>query len=80
MPQVGSGELFAVTAYAVVAVGIAAAGVAALFLAVRWLARTLFGSARRLGADLGLEVLDGRRRRGEISDAEYAEGRRILGA
>ena len=80
MPQVGPGELLAVAMYAIVVVGILLAVVAALFLAVLWLARKLIGPPRRREAELGLEVLDGRRRRGEISDAEYAEGRRILGA
>jgi len=80
MPQVSPGELVLVIAYLVVALGIFLAIVLGLFVGIRWLTRTLFGPRRRLASELGLEVLEGRRLRGEISDAEYSEGRRILGA
>jgi uncharacterized membrane protein len=54
--------------------------VALLFVAVRWLARSLFGSRRRLESELGLEALDGRLARGEITREEYEQARRALGA
>jgi uncharacterized membrane protein len=54
--------------------------VALLFVAVRWLARSLFGSRRRLESVLGLEALDGRLARGEITREEYEQARRALGA
>jgi uncharacterized membrane protein len=80
MPQVGTGELLMVAAYFIVAVGFVLAVVAALFLAVRWLARSLFGSRRRLESELGLEALDGRLARGDITREEYEQARRALGA
>ena len=54
--------------------------VALLFVAVSWLARTLFGPRRRLESELGLEALDGRFARGEITREEYEQARRALGA
>ena len=62
---------------------ILAAGVAlvlALFVAVRILARGLFGRDRRLERAVGLEVLDARLARGEITREEYEQGKRALGA
>ncbi|MEW6224630.1 MAG: SHOCT domain-containing protein [Chloroflexota bacterium] len=62
---------------------ILAAGVAlvlALFVAVRLLARGLFGRDRRLERAVGLEVLDARLARGEITREEYEQGKRALGA
>jgi uncharacterized membrane protein len=79
MPQVGPGELLLVAGYFIIAVGIGLAVVAALFLAVRWLDRALFGPPRRLEAELGLEALEGRRRRGEITQAEFDQAKRALG-
>ncbi len=52
---------------------------AALYLAVTRGARLLFGTRRRLEAELGLEVLDDRLRRGEITPGEHARARRALG-
>ena len=54
--------------------------VALLFVAVSWLARTLFGPRRRLESELGLEALDGRFARGELTREEYEQARRALGA
>jgi uncharacterized membrane protein len=54
--------------------------VALLFVAIRWLARSLFGSRRRLESELGLEALDGRLARGEITREEYEQARLALGA
>ncbi len=62
---------------------ILAAGVAlvlALFVAVRILARGVFGRDRRLERAVGLEVLDARLARGEITREEYEQGKRALGA
>lgn len=62
---------------------ILAAGVAlvlALFVAVRILARGVFGRDRRLERAVGLEVLDARLARGEITREEYELGKRALGA
>ena len=41
--------------------------------------RSLFGRGRRLEAELGIEVLDDRLARGEITREEYATARRALG-
>ncbi len=54
--------------------------VAALFVAIRWLARTLFGPRRRLEAELGLEALEQRLARGEITLEEFEQAKRALGA
>lgn len=54
--------------------------VAALFVAITWLARALFGPRRRLEADLGLEALDRRLARGEITREEFEQAKRALGA
>ena len=80
MPQIGLVEIVLVAVYALVAVGIVLAVVGALFLGVRWLARSLSGSSRRLETELGLEVLEGRQRRGEITREEFEQAKRTLGA
>jgi uncharacterized membrane protein len=62
---------------------ILAAGVAlvlALFVAVRVVTRGLFGRDRRLERAVGLEVLDARLARGEITREEYEQAKRALGA
>jgi uncharacterized membrane protein len=65
-----------------VLIGLAAfaGAVAMLFVAVTWLARTVFGPRRRLEAELGLAVLEGRRARGEITQEEFEQAKRGLGA
>jgi len=57
-----------------------AAAVAVLFVVVRGLTRAAFGPRRRLEAELGLEVLEGRLARGEITREEFEQARRALGA
>jgi len=57
-----------------------AAAVALLFMAVTWLARAVFGPRRRLEAELGLEALERRLARGEITREEFEQARRALGA
>jgi uncharacterized membrane protein len=54
--------------------------VAALFVAITWLARALFGPRRRLEAELGLEGLEQRLARGEITREEFEHAKRGLGA
>ena len=54
--------------------------VAVLFVAITWLARTLFGPRRRLEAELGLEALEQRLARGEITLEEFEQAKRALGA
>ncbi len=51
-----------------------------LFVLITRSTRWAFGPRRRLGTDLAMEVLRGRLTRGEITDAEFAEAARILGA
>ena len=65
-----------------VLIGLAAfaAAVAVLFVAVRGLTRAAFGPRRRLEAELGLEALEGRLARGEITREEFEQARRALGA
>lgn len=41
--------------------------------------RMLFGPRRRLEAELGLEVLEQRLSRGEISNEEFEQAKRALG-
>ena len=67
---------------AAVLIGLAAfaAAVAVLFVAVTWLARAVFGPRRRLEAELGLEALERRLARGEITREEFEQARRALGA
>ncbi len=64
----------------VIGVAVFAAAVAVLFVAVRRLTRAAFGPRRRLEAELGLEVLEGRLARGEITREEFEQARRALGA
>jgi uncharacterized membrane protein len=64
----------------VIGVAVFAAAVAVLFVAVTWLARAVWGPRRRLEAQLGLEVLEGRLARGEITREEFETARRALGA
>ena len=54
--------------------------VAVLFVAVSWLARAVFGLRRRLEAELGLEALERRLARGEITQEEIEQAERALGA
>jgi len=54
--------------------------VAALFVGITWLARALFGPRRRLEAELGLEALEQRLARGEITREEFEQAKRALGA
>ena len=65
-----------------VLIGLAAfaAAVAMLFMAVTWLARAVFGRRRRLEAELGLEVLEGRLARGEITREEFEQARGAQGS
>ena len=56
------------------------AAVAVLFVAVTWLARAVFGPRRRLEAELGLEALERRLARGEITREEFEQAKRALGA
>ncbi len=51
----------------------------ALFWVITRVTRAVIGPSRRLERDLGLEVLEARRRRGEITDEELATGKRLLG-
>jgi len=53
--------------------------VAVLFTLIRLSARRVFGSARRLEADLGRDALRHRLERGEITQAEYDAGVEALG-
>ncbi len=50
-----------------------------LYYLVTRVARRLFGSRRRLEAELGLEVLEGRLARGEITPEEFEQAKRALG-
>lgn len=54
--------------------------VTALFLVITRVTRALFGSRRRLEAELGSEALEARLARGEITKAEFDQARRALGA
>jgi uncharacterized membrane protein len=54
--------------------------VAVLFVSITWLARAVFGPHRRLEAELGLEALERRLARGEITREEFEQARRALGA
>ena len=51
----------------------------ALFFIVTRGARAILGPRRRLEAEFGLEVLRTRLARGEISQAEFEQGKRALG-
>jgi uncharacterized membrane protein len=65
---------------AVAFLAIFGAAVFALFFVITRVARVLFGSNRRLEAAFGLETLEARRRRGEITTEEFEQARRALGA
>ncbi len=54
--------------------------VSALFLVITRGTRAVLGPRRRLEAELGLEVLEGRLARGEITREEYEQEKRALGA
>lgn len=56
-----------------------AALVALLFVGIRTVVRRLAGPSKRLEGELGVEVLQARLARGEISVEEFEEGKRILG-
>jgi len=51
-----------------------------LFFVITGGTRALFGSQRRLEAELGLEALEARLARGEITRAEFDQAKRALGA
>ena len=51
-----------------------------LFWLITRVTRAVVGPSRRLEHDLGLEVLRARRQRGEITDEEFATGKRLLGS
>jgi uncharacterized membrane protein len=63
-----------------IGVSVFAAAVAVLFVVIAWLARAAFGPRRRLEAELGLEALERRLARGEITREEFEKARRALGA
>ncbi len=65
-----------------VLIGVAAfaAAVTVLFLLVTRLSGAAFGPRRRLEAELGLEALEARLARGEITQEEFEQARRSLGA
>lgn len=63
-----------------IGVAVFAAVVAVLFVVVTWLARVVFGPRRRLEAELGWEALEARLARGEITQEEFEQARRALGA
>lgn len=52
----------------------------ALFFVITRGARALFGPHRRLEAELGLEALEARLARGEITRQEFEQAKRALGA
>ena len=54
--------------------------VAGLFVVITTVARAVFGPRRRLEAELGLEVLERRRARGEITPEQFGQAERALGA
>ncbi len=57
-----------------------AAAVAVLYVVITRLTRAAFGPRRRLEAELGLEALQQRLARGEITREEFEQARRALGA
>jgi hypothetical protein len=57
----------------VVFVAVFAATVAVLFIAIKGLARAMFGPRRQLEAELGLEALERRLERGEITQEEFEQ-------
>ncbi len=52
----------------------------ALFFVITRATRALFGPHRRLEAELGLEALEARLARGEITRQEFEQAKRALGA
>jgi uncharacterized membrane protein len=70
-----------VEAVILVVVGLAsiAIPVLLLYLVVRAAVRSALGPRKRLEEELGVEVLRGRLSRGEITPAEFDEGKRLLG-
>jgi uncharacterized membrane protein len=70
-----------VEAVILVLVGLVAIAIPFLLLSliVRAAVRSVLGPRRRLEVGLGVEVLRGRLARGEITPAEFEEGRRLLG-
>jgi uncharacterized membrane protein len=56
-----------------------AGAVAFLFVLVRAVTRALFGRGRRLERELALRLLQERRRRGEITQAEHDAAAAALG-
>ena len=57
-----------------------AAAVAVLYVVITRLTRAAFGPRRRLEAELGLEALQQRLARGEITREDFEQARRALGA
>jgi uncharacterized membrane protein len=51
----------------------------ALFFVITRETRAILGPRRRLEAEIGLDVLRARLARGEISQAEFEQGKRALG-
>ncbi len=60
------------------AVGIFAAAVAVLYVLVTRGTRRVLGPKRRLESALGMEALEARRGRGEITQAEFDQAKRAL--
>ncbi len=50
------------------------------YVLITRLARAIAGPQRRLERDLGVEVLDARLKRGEITPEEYERAKRALGS
>ncbi len=63
----------------VLAVAAYAVAVLVLALGVKLIARVVFGPTKRLEAELGLDALRGRVKRGEITIEEFNVARRALG-
>lgn len=79
-PVVGGGDLMENVAGWIVGLTLLFGLVLALFLVITRGTRAVFGPRRRLEEDLGLEVLRTRLARGEISQAEFEQAKRALGA
>ncbi len=62
----------------VFAVGIFVAAVAVLYVLVTRGTRRVLGPKRRLESALGMEALEARRGRGEITQAEFDQAKRAL--
>jgi uncharacterized membrane protein len=63
----------------VAGIGIFVAAVAVLYVVVTRGTRKALGPKRRLETELGMEQLQGRLARGEISQAEFDQAQRALG-